>query len=121
MIRNSALLWVLLSNAAAAQTRPAWDGAFSAAQSGQGLAAYRESCGRCHGQDLSGAESSPPLSGAAFLAKWTGKSAADLLERTRRTMPTDNPGGLTLRQYADIVHTFSRPTASARGHPDWAG
>ena len=94
MIRNSALLWVLLSNAAAAQTRPAWDGAFTAAQADRGRAAYRESCARCHGPELAGGESTPPLAGSAFLAQWSGKSALELLDRTRRTMPTDNPAGL---------------------------
>src|ERR1035438_4540260 len=90
MIRNSALLWVLLSNAAAAQTRPAWDGAFTAAQADRGRAAYLESCTRCHGPELAGGESTPPLAGSGFLAQWSGKSALELLDRTRRTMPTDN-------------------------------
>jgi hypothetical protein len=39
MTRNPALLWVLLSVAAFAQTRPAWDGAFSATQADRGRAA----------------------------------------------------------------------------------
>jgi quinoprotein glucose dehydrogenase len=103
MIRNSALLWVLLSNAAAAQTRPAWDGAFTAAQADRGRAAYLGSCARCHGPELAGGESTPPLAGSGFLAQWSGKSALELLDRTRRTMPTDNPAGLSERQYADIV------------------
>src|SRR5689334_3901468 len=103
MTRRSALLWTLLSAVAAAQTRPAWDGAFSTAQADRGRAAYGENCARCHGPDLAGGESTPPLAGAAFLSRWVGKSALDLLDRTRQTMPTDNPGGLTNRQYADIV------------------
>src|ERR1035441_5192329 len=103
MIRNSALVWVLLSNAAAAQTRPAWDGAFAAAQADRGRAAYLGSCARCHGPELAGGESTPPLAGSGFLAQWSGKSALELLDRTRRTMPTDNPAGLSERQYADIV------------------
>jgi quinoprotein glucose dehydrogenase len=103
MTRNSALLCALLSVAALAQTRPAWDGVFSATQADRGRAAYREQCARCHGPDLAGGESTPPLAGAAFLAQWKSKTATDLLDRTRRTMPTDNPGGLSDRQYADIV------------------
>jgi quinoprotein glucose dehydrogenase len=102
MIRIPALLWAL-SAAAAAQTRTAWDGAFTATQADRGRAAYRESCARCHGPDLAGGESTPPLAGSAFLAAWNGKSALDLMERTRRTMPTDNPGGLGSQQYADIT------------------
>ncbi|MDE3166220.1 MAG: PQQ-binding-like beta-propeller repeat protein [Acidobacteriota bacterium] len=94
---------VLLVSAAYSQSRPAWDGSFSSAQAARGAAVYRESCARCHGQDLSGGENSPALAGAAFLARWGGKSAAEFLERTRRTMPTDNPAGLTAAQYAEVV------------------
>ena len=103
MNRNRALLWALLSATALAQTGPAWDGAFSTTQADRGRAAYREQCARCHGPDLAGGESTPPLAGAAFLTEWKSKSPADLLDRTRRTMPTDNPGGLSDRHYADIV------------------
>jgi quinoprotein glucose dehydrogenase len=72
------------------------------AQAPPGEATYRENCARCHGQDLSGGENAPALAGSAFLARWSGKNT-ELLERTRRTMPTDNPGGLTARQYADTI------------------
>src|SRR5690349_3241836 len=103
MTPRRALLWALFSVTAAAQSRPAWDGAFTAPQADRGHTAYNENCARCHGAALAGGESTPPLTGAAFLSRWTGKSAPELLDRTRRTMPTDNPGGLTARQYADIV------------------
>jgi len=103
MLRNTALLGTLFVTLAAAQSRPAWDGAFTAAEAERGRAHYRESCARCHGQELAGGESSPPLAGSGFLGQWTGKSALDLLDRIRRTMPSDNPGGLGSRQYTDIV------------------
>jgi quinoprotein glucose dehydrogenase len=122
MLRPSAALGCLFAIALSAQPRPAWDGAFTAAQADRGRAAYREGCARCHGAELAGGESSPALSGAPFLAHWTGKTAADLLDRTRRTMPTDNPAGLAARQYADIVaYILSanryRPGASDLGGP----
>ena len=79
MLRNSALLWVLLSNAAAARPVPAWDGAFTAAQADRGRAAYLESCARCHGPELAGGESTPPLAASGFLAQWCGLSALLLL------------------------------------------
>lgn len=103
MLRIATTVTCLFVIAVFAQPRKSWDGTFSAAQAERGRTSYRESCARCHGQELGGAESSPPLAGAAFLAAWTGKSPADLLERTRRTMPTDNRGGLDPRRYADIV------------------
>ena len=103
MIRSSTLISFVFAVAAAGQTRPAWDGAFTQSQAERGRAAYRESCARCHGQDLSGGESSPALAGASFLSHWNGKGGAELLGRTRRTMPTDNPAGLSNLQYGDIV------------------
>jgi quinoprotein glucose dehydrogenase len=103
MLSKPALLAALLVMIAVAQTRPAWDGAFTAADAGRGRAAYLENCARCHGQELGGGENSPPLAGSGFLAEWSGKGASDLLDRIRRTMPTDNPGGLSSRQYADIA------------------
>lgn len=103
MLRVPAVLACLSVVVVLSQPRRPWDGTFSAAQAERGRAAYRESCARCHGEDLAGAESSPALKGTAFPASWSGKSVGDLLERTRRTMPTDNPGGLEQRRYADIV------------------
>jgi mono/diheme cytochrome c family protein len=97
------LVGLAVSAIAWAQTRPAWDGTYTAAQAQRGQAIYRESCARCHGQDLSGGENSPALTGSEFLTKWSDKTATQLLDRTRRTMPTDNPGGLSARQYEDTV------------------
>ena len=74
-----------------------------AAQAGGGQQLYRDECLRCHGATLGGGESAPELSGAAFLARWAGKTPADLLDRTRQTMPTDNPGGLGGSKYEDVV------------------
>ena len=96
-------LWALLAILPFGAPAQDWDGVFAAAQSDRGMVAYRDNCARCHGAELGGGESTPALSGAAFLAQWRGKTPLDLLDRTRRTMPTDNPGGLTARQYADTV------------------
>ncbi|MCU1238613.1 MAG: Quinoprotein glucose dehydrogenase [Candidatus Solibacter sp.] len=111
----------LLAMTAAAQRRPAWDDAFTAAQAERGRAAYRESCAQCHGPELAGGESTPPLAGAAFLAQWTGKRAEDLMERTRRTMPTDNPAGLSARQYADITAYVLSANRFHAGTRDFGG
>ncbi|MEI9970954.1 MAG: PQQ-binding-like beta-propeller repeat protein [Ignavibacteriota bacterium] len=121
MIRNVALLWLAFAASSAAQPRPAWDGAFTALQADRGRTAYRESCARCHGPDLAGGESTPPLVGSTFLATWNGKSALDLLDRTRRTMPTDNPGGLRDQQYADIVGYILSANGFRAGAADLGG
>ena len=103
MLGKLTLSGLLAAVAAFAQTRPVWDGTYAAAQAQRGQTLYREDCARCHGQDLSGGEDSPALAGAGFLGHWRGKTVLDLLERTSRTMPTDNPGGLGARPYADTV------------------
>ena len=103
-MRTLAMLTLcLLPATAPAQQRPNWNGAFTAAEAGSGQQLYRDECLRCHGATLGGGESAPELSGASFLARWTGKAPADLLERTRKTMPTDNPGGLGGSKYEDVV------------------
>ena len=103
-MRTLAMLTLcLLPATAPAQQRPNWSGAFTAAQAGGGQQLYREECVRCHGATMAGGDGAPELSGAAFLARWAGKTPADLLDRTRRTMPTDNPGGLDGSKYDDIV------------------
>src|SRR5690348_12930883 len=102
MFRYAAMALALVS-VAAAQTRPAWDRVFSTSQADRGRASYGANCARCHGPDLGGGESTPALAGSTFLGRWRDKAALDLLDRTRRTMPTDNPGGLGSRQYADAV------------------
>ena len=50
-----------------------------------------------------GGEGAPPLVGKDFIKSWYGKSAGDLLDRIIKTMPTDDPGSLSHRQYADIT------------------
>ena len=72
--------------------------AFSARQTGAGGAAYRAACGRCHGDTLVGRASheegieAPTLKGPQFQAKWRGKTAKDLYDLIRDTMPGDKPG-----------------------------
>ena len=93
-MRTLAMLTLcLLPATAPAQQRPNWSGAFTAAQAGGGQQLYREECVRCHGATMAVAKADRN-SGAAFLARSAGKTPADLLDRTRKTMPTDNPGGL---------------------------
>ena len=86
-----------------AQTRSVWDGVSSKAQLARGQKVYREECLRCHSENFLGGEDSPALVGEEFLEKWNGKTAGDLFERTRKTMPTDGPGNLSRRQYVDVV------------------
>lgn len=97
------LLLLLLSSSIAAVSRSVWDGVYTKQQAGRGQSAYREECLKCHAENLMGGETAPALAGDEFLHKWTGKTIGDLFELIRKTMPSEDPGNLSRRQYADIV------------------
>jgi len=88
---------------AAQTTRSVWDGVYTTEQTKRGQELYAKQCASCHGDDLSGGESAPPLAGVAFLANWTGLTVGDLFERTRVSMPQNDPGKLSRQQNADII------------------
>ena len=70
-------------------------GVYSQQQARKGAETYRQYCGMCH---------TPAVhSGEAFRSSWHGRSAAELFEYLRTTMPNDNPGKLSRGQYTDIV------------------
>jgi quinoprotein glucose dehydrogenase len=94
---------ILAATSTAAITRSVWDGVYTKEQAGRGKAVYGQECSKCHSENLAGGESSPPLAGAEFLSHWNGKTAGDLYENIRKTMPTDDAGNLSTRQYADLV------------------
>jgi cytochrome c len=89
--------------AAWAQTRSLWDGVYTAEQAKRGQAAYAGQCERCHGTQLLGGESAPPLAGIEFFSNWNGLTAGDLFERIRISMPADRPGRLSREDNADII------------------
>lgn len=90
----------------AARPQPArsvWDGVYSEEQARRGAALYTEWCAVCHGGFMAGGEEAPPLAGGTFLSNWNGVTVGDMLNRTRESMPLDDPGGLSRRQNADIL------------------
>ena len=87
----------------AQSTRSVWDGVYTPQQARRGQEIYAKECAACHGTDLTGGESAPPLAGAEFLSNWTGLTVGDLFERTRRSMPQSDPGKLTRSQNADVL------------------
>ena len=98
------VLGVIFVAALAAQTtRSVWDGVYTAEQAKRGGAVYGKECASCHGSDLTGGESAPALTGAGFLANWTGQTVGDLFERTRQSMPQNTPGKLSRAQNADLM------------------
>jgi mono/diheme cytochrome c family protein len=87
----------------AASTQPA-AGLYSAEQAKRGSGLYeKQQCGVCHGDDLAGAETAPPLSGSEFLAKYTDQTILVLFDKIQKTMPATKPGSLTPAQTADIM------------------
>jgi len=84
-------------------TRSVWDGVFTADQAKRGQEVYAKECASCHGSDLTGGESAPPLAGPGFLSNWTTLTVGDLFERTRVSMPGNNPGKLPRAQVADLM------------------
>jgi S-disulfanyl-L-cysteine oxidoreductase SoxD len=84
-------------------TRTVWDGVYTDEQAKRGEALYSTNCASCHGTDLTGGESAPPLSGIEFFSNWGGLSVGELFERIRVSMPLNRPGRLSREQNADIV------------------
>lgn len=98
MIGNLALLLcVALASASV------WQGVYTEEQSKRGQPLYGKYCASCHGEQLTGGEDSPPLTGGAFLANWNGLTLGDLFERIRVSMPQDRPGRLSRQQNADVL------------------
>ena len=83
--------------------RSVWDGVYTKGQAQRGEAAYRENCAKCHGENLAGSEAGPALSGEEFLRPWNGKTVGALFALVRKTMPSEDPGGLSTREYSDII------------------
>jgi cytochrome c len=100
---SAAPLGLLRAQAPAPESRSVWDGVYTEDQARRGGPIYRKECAACHGDMLTGGESSPPLTGGAFLANWNGLTMGDLFDRIRKTMPQSNPGRLTRQQDADIL------------------
>ena len=85
------------------EKRSIWSGVYSAEQAKRGEGTYAQSCAACHGATLEGGEMAPPLVGGMFNSNWNGLTLGDLMERTRVSMPQNNPGSLSRQQYADIL------------------
>ena len=70
-------------------------GVYSDAQAVRGESTYRANCTSCHATSA--------YTGAPFARAWGGRTAFDLFELIRTTMPNDNPGRLSRSEYAEIV------------------
>jgi mono/diheme cytochrome c family protein len=100
-VRRGLTVALLLGVAAAAPLAAQSDStaasvsAYTAAQAARGQASYRTACAGCHAVTQ--------FADPAFRRAWRGRTAWDLFEQLRTTMPNDNPGRLRRDAYADIV------------------
>ena len=78
-------------------------GVYSDAQALRGEPLYAEECAYCHGAELEGTISAPPLTAAALSARWHDKTLADLFEYQQAFMPMNSPGGFGRSQNVDIL------------------
>lgn len=81
--------------AAAAPERATSSGVFSTKQAERGEGVYRTSCQSCHAKS--------EYTGDKFKVAWVSKSAFDVFDQIRSTMPEDNPGSLERQQYIDVL------------------
>lgn len=87
----------------AGQAKTVWDGVYSDGQAGRGKKSYITHCAECHNEGLQGGDLAPALKGEEFLLRWNDKPMAELFDRTQKTMPQSNPGGLMPQETADIL------------------
>ena len=104
--------WGIVLVVPASHAQQATAGPYTAAQAASGRAAYQNSCAACHAPDLTGREG-PQLAGATFLNQWGDKTAAELINFMRATMPPGAVGSLPDQTYVDLA-AFLLDANSAR-------
>jgi ankyrin repeat protein len=87
----------------AANTRTNWDGVYTDAQAQRGRDVYRRACAVCHLDTLAGDAVSPPLVGPAFLRRFDGQTAHEMVQAVRASMPQNAPDTLGDRGYVDLI------------------
>ncbi len=87
------------SAALATSDRSVWEGVYTDAQATRGEVVYQAECFRCH--------PAGPMTGTNFMSIWNGRTASDLFQMMKNTMPQDGPGKLERRLYVDVLaYTF---------------
>jgi mono/diheme cytochrome c family protein len=101
----SALIGVIFLNGLAGQSRTVADRVYSDAQAARGQQLYKAQCVTCHGEALEGVIG-PPLAGGGFLATWSARPLADLVDKIEKTMPPGQAGSVTRPQAIDLASYF---------------
>ena len=82
-------------SSAAAASVSTLSGVYSKDQASRGEKTYEAKCTACHAPSVH--------TGEAFTRAWETRTAYDLFELIRTTMPNDDPGSLSREQYGEIV------------------
>lgn len=70
-------------------------GSYTVEQAARGQDVFRRICAACHAPIQ--------FTSSGFRDGWNGRTAFELFDQIRTTMPQDNPGRLRREQYADVV------------------
>ena len=90
----------------AQQPKTVWDGVYTEEQATRGQQAYKEVCGHCHRDNLTGGGSeagAPALAGPIFTVRWRDQPLADMFVTIGTTMPKNKPDSMMHKVVADIV------------------
>jgi cytochrome c5 len=90
------------------------EGVYSDVQAMRGASAYDQTCGRCHRQDLSGADG-PALKDDRFNRNFAGRDLRHLYTRMATTMPRGAPGSISDGAYLDILAYMLRENGFPAG------
>ena len=86
---------VPLAAQAAPAERPASAGVYSDSEAVMGENVYRATCSACH--------TPSDQSGPQFKLNWFGRTVFDYVNNLKKTMPDDNPGGLSDDEYRRVT------------------
>ena len=94
------------TGAAAQNGRTIWAGVYTDAQATRGQQSYKDHCGYCHRDNLTGGGSeagAPALAGPIFVHRWRDQPVSDLFVTIGTTMPQNKPDTLDPQTVIDIV------------------
>jgi mono/diheme cytochrome c family protein len=111
------MLALSIALAEAQQTRSIADRVYSEPQAARGQQLYQAQCVTCHGGALEGVVG-PPLAGDGFLAVWSARTLADLVNKIEQTMPPQQPGSLSRVQAIELSSFMLRAGKFAAGAAD---
>jgi mono/diheme cytochrome c family protein len=119
MIRIALLSGLILGTALSSegQARSITERVYSEAQAMRGREIYKPQCAGCHGDVMQGTIG-PPLAGDSFLANWSARPLAGLVDKIQKTMPFNTPGSLSRQQSIDLTAYVLQAGKFASGEAD---